>query len=380
MLSHGFLFKFFSIIFIVFSLFFFVLYPVTSSPTHASDKLLPPKDRGLKEIIFLLVVSIIIILGGCETFANAVEHVGNKAGLSHAAAGSLLAAVGTAMPETMIPILALVFGAGGHGEEIGIGAILGAPFMLTTLAFFLLGITVFILRFSGRRERAHLRPDLSAVRFELKYFIFVMILILGISLLRNDKINYIGAVLLVLLYAIYFKITLKHKSQVQEEYSELLYFNRFFKLKKNWTNIIFQVLFGLGCIILGATVFVNNIALLSEAIGVSALVLSLIIAPVATELPEKYNSISWTIRGKDTLAFTNITGAMTFQSMIPVSIGLLFTSWELRSTEIINISFALVSAILVFLTIRRRDSLPALILLVGGILYSIYIFRIFSII
>jgi len=125
MLSHGFLFKFFSIIFIVFFLFFFVLYPVTSSPTHASDKLLPSKDRGLKEIIFLLVVSIIIILGGCETFANGVEHVGNKAGLSHAAAGSLLAAVGTAMPETMIPILALVFGAGGHGEEIGIGAILG---------------------------------------------------------------------------------------------------------------------------------------------------------------------------------------------------------------------------------------------------------------
>ena len=380
MLSHGFLFKFFSIIFIVFSLFFFILYPVTSSPTHASDKLLPSKDRGLKEIIFLLVVSIIIILGGCETFANGVEHVGNKAGLSHAAAGSLLAAVGTAMPETMIPILALVFGAGGHGEEIGIGAILGAPFMLTTLAFFLLGITVFILRFSGRRERAHLRPDLSAIRFELKYFIFVMILILGISLLRNDKINYIGAVLFVLLYAIYFQITLKHKSQVQEEYSELLYFNRFFKLKKNWTNIIFQVLFGLGCIIFGAKVFVNNIALLSEAIGVSALVLSLIIAPVATELPEKYNSITWTIRGKDTLAFTNITGAMTFQSMIPVSIGLLFTSWELHFTEIINISFALISAILVFLTIRRKDSLPALILLVGGILYSLYIFRIFSII
>jgi len=207
-----------------------------------------------------------------------------------------------------------------------------------------------------------------------------MILILGISLLRNDKINYIGAVLFVLLYAIYFQITLKHKSQVQEEYSELLYFNRFFKLKKNWTNIIFQVLFGLGCIIFGAKVFVNNIALLSEAIGMSALVLSLIIAPVATELPEKYNSITWTIRGKDTLAFTNITGAMTFQSMIPVSIGLLFTSWELHFTEIINISFALISAILVFLTIRRKDSLPALILLVGGILYSLYIFRIFSII
>ena len=63
--------------------------------------------------IFELLGTILVILIGCELFANAVEHIGRKFALSHAATGSLLAAVGTALPETIIPILALVFG-GAH--------------------------------------------------------------------------------------------------------------------------------------------------------------------------------------------------------------------------------------------------------------------------
>ncbi len=96
--------------------------------------------------ILELIGTLIVILVGCELFANAVEHVGRKFALSHAASGSLLAAVGTAMPETLVVILSLFFG-GGYAEEISMGAILGPPFMLLTLAIFLLGLTVFILKF-----------------------------------------------------------------------------------------------------------------------------------------------------------------------------------------------------------------------------------------
>ena len=76
----------------------------------------------------------IIILVGCELFANSVECIGDKLELSHATSGSILAAVGTALPETLLPALALIFGEKSHGELIAVGAILGAPFMLSTLA------------------------------------------------------------------------------------------------------------------------------------------------------------------------------------------------------------------------------------------------------
>ncbi len=43
----------------------------------------------------------------------------------------------------------------------------------------------------------------------------------------------------------------------------------------------------------------------------------LLVAPIATELPEKFNAVIWIRQGKDTLAMGNITGAMVFQASIP---------------------------------------------------------------
>ena len=63
---------------------------------------------------------------------------------------------------------------------------------------------------------------------------------------------------------------------------------------------------------------------------ISALVLSLVLAPLATEMPEKANSVLWVRRGKDALALGNITGAMTFQASIPVALGLAFTDLGAR--------------------------------------------------
>ncbi|MFQ6099422.1 MAG: sodium:calcium antiporter, partial [Armatimonadota bacterium] len=57
-------------------------------------------------------------------------------------------------------------------------------------------------------------------------------------------------------------------------------------------------------------------------------VLALLIAPVATELPEKFNSVLWIRRSRDTLALGNITGAMVFQSCIPTAFGMWLTQWQ----------------------------------------------------
>ena len=72
----------------------------------------------------LLVISLFVILAGAELFTNGVEWVGEGFGLSEGAVGSVLAAVGTALPETMIPIIAIAFGSGESSEAVGVGAIL----------------------------------------------------------------------------------------------------------------------------------------------------------------------------------------------------------------------------------------------------------------
>src|SRR5215510_15730446 len=99
--------------------------------------------------VFLLALSFAVILAGALLFTNAVEWIGHRMKLGEGAVGSLLAAVGTAMPETLIAIVALIGAT--KSEDIAVGAIVGAPFLLATLAMGLVGLVAYIYR--DRREQ-----------------------------------------------------------------------------------------------------------------------------------------------------------------------------------------------------------------------------------
>ena len=123
-----------------------------------------------------------------------------------------------------------------------------------------------------------------------------------------------------------------------------------------------QVLFALACIIGGAWLFVGAVEGLATTLGVSELLLALVIAPIATELPEKFNSLIWVRQGKDTLAMGNITGAMVFQSAFPTFVALIFagSAWHISENSLLaflsaGITFLAVAAI--FGPMWRRGTL-----------------------
>ena len=141
--------------------------------------------------------------------------------------------------------------------------------------------------------------------------------------------------------------------------------------------VIAQVVLALGLIIVGAQVFVGAVEHLSTVIGLDPTILALIIAPIATELPEKFNSVLWVRNGKDTLAMGNITGAMVFQSCLPTVLGLLFTTWTFTPDSAIHFAsagVAFVATILIFGGMILRGRLTAWALLIGGPLYLVYIY------
>ena len=141
--------------------------------------------------------------------------------------------------------------------------------------------------------------------------------------------------------------------------------------------IVGQVALALALIVVGAQVFVGAVEHLSEQIGLDPTMLALIIAPIATELPEKFNSVLWVRTGKDTLAMGNITGAMVFQSCLPTVLGLLFTTWTFTGRVAIRFAsagVAFVATMLIFGTMLRRGSLSAWTLLIGGPLYLLYVY------
>jgi cation:H+ antiporter len=141
---------------------------------------------------------------------------------------------------------------------------------------------------------------------------------------------------------------------------------------------VLQVLAAVGLIVIGAIFFIEAVNNVAHTLGVSEVLLALVIAPIATELPEKFNSIIWVRQSKDTLALGNITGAMVFQSTIPTVVGLVFAAetWVVAEgsyTAFASAALALIATAIIFIPARRRGGLEARHLMIGGLFYLSYL-------
>lgn len=288
--------------------------------------------------VLLFLASIAVTLGGCALFTNAIEWLGKRLGISEGAVGSIFAAIGTTLPETSIPIIAIFFGESQEEIEVGLGAILGAPFMLSTLVLPILAVLLVLYARAGKRT-ARFQLNYREVMTDLAFFMFGYLIALGCAFSPSRLIHLIAAGLLVCLYIYYMKV--KFTPTDAEEGSELepLIFDKAADTP-SYPMIGLQAFLGLGGLILGAHLFVMAAESMAGLFAMSPLILALLIAPLATELPEMSNSFLWLYRKKDRLAVANVTGAMVFQGTLPVSLGLIGTEWVIEQSALTSMILA----------------------------------------
>jgi cation:H+ antiporter len=319
--------------------------------------------------LLLFLVAIGTILGGAAVFTNAVEWLGRRLGISDGAIGSVLAGIATALPETLIPVIAIFWGTSQAETDIGIGAILGAPLMLGTLVLPMLA--GFLLLLGRMRKRAdQFELDYPAVRHDLGFFFAAYGLALIMSVVPARALHYATAVGLLLMYTWYVRIHVT-SGKVSELELDPLYFSRRAG-RPAPALIVTQVLGGLGLLIGGAHLFVHVVKDVALGMGVSPLVLALLVAPIATEMPETMNSFFWVYQKKDTLAVGNITGAMVFQGTFPVSVGLVGTGWNLDAGAMLSMALPLVGTALCLAQIRKPGRWDPRIVLLSAMLYAGY--------
>jgi cation:H+ antiporter len=326
-------------------------------------------------IVLELVLSATVIVVAAALFTNAVEILGERLNLGAGAVGSVLAAVGTALPETMIPIVAviasLLTGSSAAGD-IGVGAILGAPFLLATLAMFVVGVSV--LTFQRRRESDDdVVMDMGTAKRDILYFLVFFSLGAAAGLVPLPFYLKVAlAVVLIVAYALYVRQTIKHGGEQEEDPPKNLTLWPSSSEAPTWA-VAAQVLGTIAVMGAGAHFFVSAVEHLSKSVGVPAGLIALVLAPLATELPEKFNSVIWLRKNKDTLALGNISGAMVFQSSVPVAVGLVFTTWSLDFLSILSAVLALLGGAYLYLLLMRQKQIEGEHLLVGGALYAVFV-------
>lgn len=318
--------------------------------------------------IAALVGGLATVLAGALLFTNAVEWAGHRLGLSHGAVGSIFAALGTALPETIVAILAIWLGSRTDGDAVGVGAILGAPLLLATVAFWVTGAAALMLA-----RRRVLQVQGATLRRDLGFFVVVYALAALAGVVPSRAVKIGVALVLIAAYGAYAVRTLSaHGGGGAEQLPRPLWLAP----RRNppgggWIGL--QVALGLGALIVAAQIFVHGLVGLSAALGVSGFVLSVFVTPLATELPETFNSVIWLRQGKDTLAMANITGAMALQSSLIPALGILATPWALGRGQLLAVGLALASAISVYWAARARGRLTALQLMASGLFYVAYV-------
>ncbi|OOG64465.1 hypothetical protein B0E46_07385 [Rhodanobacter sp. B04] len=306
----------------------------------------------------------------CEYFVNGVEWFGQKLKLGATATGTVLAAFGTALPESAVTFVAVIFGKTPEARDIGVGAALGGPLVLATIAYAVVGVALWYNRRQLQRTDRIIRVDHRRLARDQSWFLAIFVVKVGLGLVVFAFKPLLG-VLFLAAYALYvWREMRSDDSAPEEEVLEPL------KLRPKhaepaWRWVVAQTVAALLVIAAASRVFVGQLEAIGSAFALPPHLVALVLSPVATELPETINALIWVRQGKERLALANISGAMMIQATIPSSLALFATPW-LFDTPLIVAGALTTMAIVYLWWLFRRGRVDARWLLPVGLLYGVF--------
>jgi cation:H+ antiporter len=348
-------------------------------------------------VVFLIACAAAIYLS-CEWFVNAVEWLGQRLNLGSMAVGTVLAAFGTALPESVVTLVAVTTGPTAEVRNIGVGAAMGGPLVLATVAYGVTGAMLLLQRRSRSREkvlvgvgaaslvaRSVVEPDVrdpgaagstmsqtERLARDQRWFLAVFVVKVALGLVAFAMKPWLG-VLFFAVYAVYFwrEIRSGQPDDVDEELElEPL------KLQPRAVRpanvaVLAQTLGALAVIFVSSQLFVHQLDAIGPMLGLSGAVTALLLSPIATELPEIMNAIIWVRHGKTQLALANISGAMMIQATVPSGLGLVFTDWRLDHALLWSGAITMAAIAYLLTTIRNHKLTPTRLALIA-LLYLIF--------
>jgi len=315
--------------------------------------------------------ALVLLVIASDAFTNAVEWFAALRGLARSAAGAVVAAVGSSLPETMVAIVALIVLRDPRSQSVGIGAVLGAPFMLSTLVFATIGAIAYFRHSVYERTGGFLAVEPRPAMIGLALFLLTFAFVVGASFAPIPAVRVGASIAVIIIYVAYLVYNFKRGSSIAERPPPLRFAPRAAK-PAAW--IVFaQMAVALVVTVAASNWFVSSVGSVASFVGVSPLVVSLFLSPVATELPEAMNVTLWMRRGEDELAVGNVIGAMMFQTSIASTIAMLASPWRLDEHAYAVCAAAFGAVVLVLAFTLARGRLSSIALFACGLFYAAYL-------
>jgi cation:H+ antiporter len=306
--------------------------------------------HSLPIVLGLLLGSAALIYLACEFFVNGIEWVGRRLAVGQKATGTILAAFGTALPESVITFVAVTCPHTATDKDIGVGAAMGGPLVLGTIAYALVGVTLWICK---RRlpDGGEAQSFYAGLSRDQTWFIAISIAKWTVGIVAFAFKPWLGSLFLAA-YGAYAWKEMRGEQELGEEELEPLKLMSKDKAPPVWAAIA-QTVAALAVIFFACRFFVGQLDALRPYLGLKPQLLSLLISPIATELPETLNAIIWIRQGKVRLALANISGAMMIQATVPTAFGLFSTPWMLDRSLVLAGAVTLFAVCVLFFAFSR---------------------------
>jgi cation:H+ antiporter len=319
------------------------------------------------------------------------EHLSEKFGAKFV--GRVLLSIATTLPEIAIVIYAAAQGSFG----IAIGSGLGSNLLMMTL-----GLAIMLIIATTRLSKAPLKQiDVSTFKNDMIFLILAAIISFVLFL---DGFNYIDAFIFMGLFAGYIILSLyemrienrekisnknidKNSNNNNENNKELIVeqdiSNDTNEDKKKFLKAIGTFFLGAIGILFGAEPFIHSLEGLSVEIGISAVVLAVIISPIAGEMPEKISMMILARKGAAgaSIAIANVLGSKILNNTLLLAVAVFAAMYSfgfdkvIEMTEILYYQIILVTIVTILAVLpmfRRKIGLRF-----GFVLLFMYIICIF---
>jgi cation:H+ antiporter len=332
--------------------------------------------------VLLLAGCAVVIYLACEWFVNAVEWLGVRLRVGPVAVGTVLAAAGTALPESVVTLVAVLSGSP-EGAEVGVGAALGGPLVVGTVAYGVTGVMLLLRRRArvpaGVPEGAGRAPaqksdvdglagvDTRRLARDQVWFLLIFVCQVALGLVAFAWKPWLGWLFLAA-YVVYFRreVGAGGEAASGEELEPLKLQPR--RETPHTAAVVVQTVVTLAIVFAASQVFVAQLTWAGPALGLPAVVVGLLLSPLATELPETMNAIIWVRQGKAELALANISGAMMIQATVPSALGLFFTPW-LFDAPLVLAGVATIASVAYLLVVLRSGRLTPVRLALAALFY-----------
>jgi cation:H+ antiporter len=319
------------------------------------------------------------------------EHLSEKFGAKFV--GRVLLSIATTLPEIAIVIYAAAQGSFG----IAIGSGLGSNLLMMTL-----GLAIMLIIATTRLSKAPLKQiDVSTFKNDMIFLILAAIISFVLFL---DGFNYIDAFIFMGLFAGYIILSLyemrienrekisnknidKNSNNNNQNNKELIVeqdiSNDTNEDKKKFLKAIGTFFLGAIGILFGAEPFIHSLEGLSVEIGISAVVLAVIISPIAGEMPEKISMMILARKGAAgaSIAIANVLGSKILNNTLLLAVAVFAAMYSfgfdkvIEMTEILYYQIILVTIVTILAVLpmfRRKIGLRF-----GFVLLFMYIICIF---